>query len=112
MLKFEWNELRIGDQVLVHDPHSSDMTPLPGVVAMINTQKGQNGVGVVAPARGGGNAVVWPARLAVHRALRDPTEPCWRCETLTELPGRHPAPSAEKSEFGLDHKFNASRRSA
>ena len=81
MLKFEWNALRIGDEVVVHDRTASEMAPLPGVVAMVDSHRRQNGVGVRVTARGE-SVVLWPARLAVHR---DPRETCWRCETLTPV---------------------------
>ena len=73
MLKFDWSGLRTGDDVLVHDPDTFEMALLPGVVAIVNSRRGQNGVGIRVLARGG-TVVVWPARLAVHRVPRDPNE--------------------------------------
>ena len=79
MLKFEWNTLRTGDDVLVHDPATAEAALLPGVVTTVHTHKRQNEVGIRVAAKGR-TAILWPARLAVHRAPRDPRVPCWRCE--------------------------------
>jgi hypothetical protein len=86
MLRFEWNALRTGDPVLVHDPRTAAMTVTGGVVASVDAHKGTNGVGIRV---GSDSAVLWPSPLAVHRDPRDPTEPCWRCQ---ELAGRAASP--------------------
>ena len=46
MLKFDWNALRIGDRVLVHDAESPQLTLLPGIVAVIDARKGAKRAGV------------------------------------------------------------------
>jgi hypothetical protein len=52
MVSLEWNALRVGDKVLVHDPGDPAMQLLPGVVAMVQTKEGSNDIGVrVAPRR-------------------------------------------------------------
>jgi hypothetical protein len=86
MLRFEWNALRRGDEVLVHDQRDRDLTLRPGVVAMLDTRRGTNAIGI----RVGGGAVdgaaestvLWPSYLAVHRPPLDPAEPCWRCDAV------------------------------
>ena len=69
--------------MLVHASAGSDMALSPGVVAMVNGSKGSNGIGIrmTADAQRG---IVWPSRLAVHPDPCDPSEPCWRCEALSE----------------------------
>ena len=82
MLRFEWNALRAGDRVVVHDPASPEMTLLPGAVAMVDTylgRKGANGVGIRMAEGEGSTRILWPSYLAVHRDPLDPSEPCWRC---------------------------------
>ena len=111
MLRFDWNALRTGDDVLVHDPDTFEMALLPGVVAVVNSRRGQNDVGIRVFARGRTD-VVWPARLAVHRVPRDPNERCWRCETVPELAGRRPGASADEPGPGMDDKLTSTRRSA
>jgi hypothetical protein len=105
MLRFEWNALRRGDQVLVHDPRTAEMTLTDGVVTSIDTHKGANGVGI----RVGGNstetAVMWPSRLVVHRDPRDPSEVCWRCQELA----RRAAPLDQPSTTAASG-LNDSRR--
>ena len=79
-MKFEWNALRVNDTVLVHDRGSANAAVLPGIVVKIDV-KGINGVGVRIKGPDGGESVVWPSYLTVHRDPRDRTEPlCWRCE--------------------------------
>ena len=55
MRKYEWNGLRVGDAVLVHDPETTQMALLPGVVAVVDAHKGQNGVGIRTSAGRDGN---------------------------------------------------------
>jgi hypothetical protein len=81
MLRFEWDVLRVGDRVQLHDLDKADMALIPGVVSMVQSRKGPNGVGIHVGSAAAGT-VLWPARLAVHLDPRDLTEPCWRCEAL------------------------------
>jgi hypothetical protein len=80
--RFEWNALRVGDKVMVHDPGSIAMALVSGVVAAFNTLKGSNSVGIRIAATEGGAVIICPPRQAVHLPASDPTESCWRCETL------------------------------
>lgn len=82
MLRFEWNALRVGDKVLVHDLGSAAMALVSGVVTTFNTLKGSNSVGIRVATTEGGEVIICPARLAVHLDPCDPTEPCWRCQAL------------------------------
>ena len=66
MLKFEWNALRSGDKVLVHDPRSPEMALTSAVVMVSDTRKGANGVGMRLPTDGGDDLILWPSRLVVH----------------------------------------------
>jgi len=90
VLTFEWNALRTGDHVLVHDPRSADMTLTAGVVANVDTHKGANGVGIRVGANNSETAVLWPSHMAVHHDPGHPTEACWRCDELDGT--RHTAP--------------------
>jgi hypothetical protein len=81
VLRFDWNALLPGDQVLVHG--ASDMTLSSGVVALVDVLKGSNGVGVRVTTDGRG-VILWPSRLAVHSDPCDPTEPCWQCQALLD----------------------------
>jgi len=83
MLRFDWNGLRPGDHVLVHASSGADMALSPGTVAMVDVVKGSNGVGVHMTTDGRG-PILWPSRLTVHLDPCDLTEPCWRCQALSE----------------------------
>jgi hypothetical protein len=89
MMRLEWNALRVGDKVLVHDPRDSAMQLLPGVVAMVQTMQGSsNDIGVTVAARRDRPSVLRPSRLAVHADLQDTAEECWRCDAIAALVGR------------------------
>jgi hypothetical protein len=84
VLRFEWNALRTGDHVLVHDPRSAEMTLTDGVVASVDARKGVSGVSIRVGDSGGETAVLWPSHIVVHRDPVDPSEACWRCQELGE----------------------------
>lgn len=79
MLTFDWNALRTGDRVVLHDGATTEGTLLPGIVTSVSmrTRKGYNGVGVRIAATGGLHDIVWPSPFTVHRD--GPDERCWRC---------------------------------
>ena len=85
MLKFQWNAMRHGQRVIVHDPASAHMTLVPGTVVMTEThrvRKGADGVGIRIADDSGATRVLWPSYLAVHLDPPDETEPCWRCQEI------------------------------
>jgi hypothetical protein len=82
MVRLEWNALRVGDHVLVHDGDDAGMSLVPGLVALTDTAAGSNDIGIrITPTR-----VVRPSRLAVHNDPRDLTESCWRCDAAASAP--------------------------
>jgi hypothetical protein len=84
MLVFQWNALRVGDQVRVHDDRATDLTLHDGVVALLQTHPHRtNDVGIRLD--GDAGAVVYPLRHAVHLGRGDAHEGCWRCETPSEV---------------------------
>jgi hypothetical protein len=97
MLKFEWNTLRLGDRVAVHDPLDAEFPLLAGTVATVVTKRskrGANRVGIRVATDGGVHRVVWPSFLASHHGRADPTENCWRCAALAETAARQLVASA------------------
>jgi len=90
MLRFQWNALRPGQRVNVHDPADHEMALIPGVVVMTEShfgRRGTNGVAIRVTGADGTTRVVRPSHLAVHLDPIDPGEPCWRCDEITaELP--------------------------
>jgi len=80
MLRFDWNALRPGDHVLVHDDGDITLALHDGVVAMIDDGPESNDVGIRLDAPSGESMIVHPRRRAVHPAVIDHREPCWRCD--------------------------------
>jgi hypothetical protein len=100
MLRFEWNALRVGDHVEMHDSGATELGLVPGVVVVVNSVKGSNNVGIHVTASSRGEAVLWPTRLAVHLLPHDPAELCWRCQAIA-------APRSERSVAELDDEVYA-----
>jgi hypothetical protein len=83
MMRLEWNALRVGSRVLVHDDADAEMALVPGRVAMIQTANGSNELAIRIWPAVGPTRVVNPRRLAVHLEQLDPDGHCWRCDTNT-----------------------------
>jgi hypothetical protein len=82
MLRLEWNALRVGDKVFVHDASDAELRLVPGVVAMLESAKGSSDIGIRLAPDHDARRVVRPRRLAVHVDPFDPTQPCWRCDAI------------------------------
>jgi hypothetical protein len=95
MMRLEWNALRVGDKVVVHDPTDPAMQLLPGSVALVETVSVPNDIGVRVASTSDRPKVLWPSRLAVHLDPLDPAEECWRCDAIVaETRLRRDAPIA------------------
>ncbi|HEY3484930.1 MAG TPA: hypothetical protein VGK49_06065 [Ilumatobacteraceae bacterium] len=82
MLVFQWNALRVGDQVRIHDDQAPDLPLRPGVVALVQTYPHEaNIVGIRLD--GDPTVVVHPRRHAVHLGRGDAHDECWRCEATS-----------------------------
>jgi hypothetical protein len=95
MLRLQWNALRTGHKVFLHDQRDVEMRLLPGVVAMVQTQERSNDVGIRLTPNGERRGVLRPPRLTVHLVPLDPTEDCWRCDAVTAATGRRPGMTTE-----------------
>jgi hypothetical protein len=82
MMRLEWNALRVGDHVLVHDPRDAEGRLLPGVVVDVETLDGSHDLGIRVKAEREAAVVIRPKRLVVHQDPRDPSERCWRCDAI------------------------------
>jgi hypothetical protein len=82
MLRFQWNALRRGDQVIVHDDASAGSPLREGVVEMVQTKADNNDVGVRVTRSATLHPVLRPPRLGVHMFPFDPLEVCWRCDAI------------------------------
>jgi hypothetical protein len=79
MLTFEWNALRIGDRVTVHDDDEPALTLHAGTVTTVETQRGSvNIVGIRLDDSTG--PIQLPRRHAVHLLPLTGGRTCWRCE--------------------------------
>lgn len=78
MLQLQWNALRAGDRVLVHDDLNLGLAPSEGLVTFVTTRSHQpNDIAIRILTSG---KVVTPRRHAVHLMPLDPRMPCWRCD--------------------------------
>jgi hypothetical protein len=85
---FEWDALRVGDPVLVHDDLSTvgDFPLCGGTGATLDGLSRPHGVSIrltaaTSPAR----AIVRPLPMRVHHDPHHPAEPCWRCQWETPV---------------------------
>lgn len=81
MRRLEWNALRVGDRVLVHDAVDADLPLRPGTVAIVATARGANDVGIRVADDADRTRVARPNRQAVHSDPWDAMEECWRCDS-------------------------------
>ena len=82
MLTFEWDALRSGDLVLVHDDADLDGPLLAGVVLMVDRTRrgrGSSDIGIRTTEADGTQSVRRPARLATHLQAGGRDASCWRC---------------------------------
>ena len=78
MLKFQWNALRRGDRVFVHDPADANLDLRAGTVMLTDTARFGHDVGIRVTTGTHTSRVVRPGRFAVHLD-NDYDYNCWRC---------------------------------
>jgi hypothetical protein len=79
MLKFQWNALRRGDHVLVHDVDDPKLALRAGVVTLIEPQRSGQDVAIRYTTGTRTPRPVRPGRFAVHFDPIDEGDGCWRC---------------------------------
>ena len=77
MLKFQWDALRRGDTVFVHDASDADLGVRAGVVTLVDVRPSGHDVGIRLTTGTPAGSVVRPGRFAVHLAAVDDHD-CWR----------------------------------
>jgi hypothetical protein len=83
MLVFQWNALRVGDRVMVHDDLDPGFGLCEGGVTLVQTrQPGTNEIGIRLDGRA--TELLRPRRHAVHLLPIDTGFPCWRCDVTTD----------------------------
>ncbi len=80
MNRLEWDALRIGDHVLVHDETGASTPLAPGRVTQVQPGQRANVVAIRIKAPGEQARIVQPRRLMVHLDSGEVVERCWRCE--------------------------------
>jgi hypothetical protein len=79
MIRLDWDALRVGHHVLVHDEEAEGLPLALGRVTGIETDGGATAIAIrISPAMGP-SRIVRPRRLAVHLDLQNLDERCWRC---------------------------------
>jgi hypothetical protein len=79
MLQFQWDALRRGDHVLVHDVTHAALGLTAGVVTLVDVHPAGHDVSVRLMAGTPTSRVVQPGRFAVHLDPLDADDDCWRC---------------------------------
>ena len=79
MLRFQWDSLRRGDLVLVHDVRTPDLGLRPAVVELVDTGGSRRDVAVRYSDGPDAGRVVRPGRFATHADPLTDTASCWRC---------------------------------
>lgn len=85
MLPFQWNALRVGDRVMVHDDLDPDLALHHGVVRIVQTrQSTPNEIGIRLDSPP--SVLLQPWRHAVHLMPMDRGSSCWRCAAMSDDP--------------------------
>ena len=79
MLTFQWDSLRRGDHVLVHDATTPDLRLRPGIVVLVDATGTRRDVTVRYTAGADTGRVVRPGRFATHLDPLADAAGCWRC---------------------------------
>jgi len=81
MFVFQWNSMRVGDRVMVHDDHDDGLALRPGMVKYVETrEQGPNDVTIQLD--GPATQPMRPRRHAVHLLPLDRRFSCWRCDAI------------------------------
>ena len=78
MLRFEWDALKPGDAVLVHNDDDPELALAAGSVVLVQSRGGA--ANELAIRMTSSAALVRPRRPAVHMAPLDRRFECWRCD--------------------------------
>jgi hypothetical protein len=96
MLKFQWDALRRGDTVFVHDASDTDLGLRAGIVTLVDVRPSGHDVGIRLATGTPTQSVIRPGRFAVHLAAGDDHD-CWRCNDNRKRPDIGIAPGRELS---------------
>ena len=78
MFEFQWNALRVGDRVAVHNDRDDEFELTEGVVHIVESRSHAANMVAIRP-DDGATPVQHPRRHAVHLLPLNDRPPCWRC---------------------------------
>ncbi|HVM51808.1 MAG TPA: hypothetical protein VM262_01300 [Acidimicrobiales bacterium] len=78
MMRFEWDALRVGDEVVLHGPVAIAGGMVAGVVESVTARIGGNQVGIRLAGGDDAGTLVWSSWHSVHALAIEPTA-CWQC---------------------------------
>ncbi len=84
MLRFQWDALRVGDRVLVHDDLDAAFESHGATVRFVTTNVGRANE-IALRLDDPPMEIVRPRRHAVHQLPVDTNIDCWRCAVATRL---------------------------
>ena len=79
MLRFQWDSLRRGDHILVHDVHTTDLGLRPAIVELVDTSGPRRDIAARYTDGPDVGRVVRPGRFASHPDPLTGAADCWRC---------------------------------
>jgi len=80
MLRFQWDSLRRGDHILVHDVRAPDLGLRPAIVELVDSTGSHRDIAVRYTDGADVGRVVRPGRFAVHPDPLIAEDDCWRCD--------------------------------
>ena len=79
MLRFQWDSLRRGDRILVHDAGAADLGLRPAVVVLVDSSGPRRDIAARYSDGPDAGRVVRPGRFASHADPINDAAACWRC---------------------------------
>ena len=79
MLRFQWDSLRRGDHILVHDVHAVDLGLRPAIVELVDSSGPRRDIAARYTDGADAGRVVRPGRFASHPDPLTDEADCWRC---------------------------------
>jgi hypothetical protein len=80
MLRFQWDSLRRGDHILVHDVHAPDLGLRPAVVELVDSSGPRRDIAARYTNGPDVGTVVRPGQFATHPVPLDRDADCWRAD--------------------------------
>lgn len=92
MITFDWNSLRVGDRVVVHERTANRyQVAQPGLVQFVTLRRPINEVGIRIESPSGPR-VLWPTCPEVHAATSGAAATCQDCIPATRAPAPTESP--------------------